>query len=42
MVSMGDRRRLFFDDLNYLAAFVLAAMGADAVRELGLMAIGAF
>jgi len=32
---------LFFRNLNYFAAFVLAAVRADPMGELGLVAIGA-
>ena len=41
MVSMGDAERLLFDDLDHFAALVFSAMRANAVREFGLMAIGA-
>ena len=36
------RSRLFFGDFDHFAALILAAVRADAVRNLGLMAIGAF
>src|SRR5579862_1996194 len=42
MVSMGDSGRLLFDDLDHFAALVFAAMRAHAVRQLRLVAIGAF
>jgi len=33
---------LFFGDLNHFTALILAAMRTGAVRQLGLMAVGAF
>jgi hypothetical protein len=43
MVTMGMTKSgpLFFRYLNHFAAFVTATMGAGAVGELGLVAIGA-
>jgi hypothetical protein len=35
-------RPLLFDDFDHFAAFILAAMRAYAVGELGLMAVGTF